>query len=173
MPESDARSVGHKKDFSPVWWRTHAPRARINCFSLLPPLWGWNLRNKVKVQNGKQRVCDVFPTCFHPANEKSEDLPHAAISTARQNSKFWYDVSCLLQTHCHLSTKEKLSMSWEFSDTYWAIQAGLFTPFIFARHRLSPLAAFTSGAYFLHNGRRWQWICEFYTANFKGIFGGP
>ena len=24
----------------------------------------------------------------------------------------------------------------------------------FRRHRLSPLAAFTSGAYFLHNGRR-------------------
>ena len=37
---------------------------------------------------------------------------------------------------------------------YWAIQAGLLTPFTFARHRLSPLAAFTSGAYFLHNGRR-------------------
>ena len=37
----------------------------------------------------------------------------------------------------------------------------------------SPLAAFTSGAYFLHNGRRWQWICEFYTANFKDIFLGP
>ena len=29
---------------------------------------------------------------------------------------------------------------------YWAIQAGLLTPFTFARHRLSPLAAFTSGA---------------------------
>ena len=43
----------------------------------------------------------------------------------------------------------------------------------FFRHRLSPLAAFTAGAYFLHNGRRWQWICEFYTANFKDIFGGP
>ena len=56
---------------------------------------------------------------------------------------------------------------------YWAIQAGLLTPLTFARHRLSPLAAFTSGAYFLHNGRRWRWICEFYTANFKGIFGGP
>ena len=56
---------------------------------------------------------------------------------------------------------------------YWAIQAGLLTPLTFARHRLSPLAAFTSGAYFLHNGRRWQWIFEFYTANFKGIFGGP
>ena len=56
---------------------------------------------------------------------------------------------------------------------YWAIQAGLLTPLTFARHRLSPLAAFTSGAYFLHNERRWQWICEFYTANLKGIFGGP
>ena len=56
---------------------------------------------------------------------------------------------------------------------YWAIQAGLLTPLTFARHRLSPLAAFTSGAYFLHNWRRWQWICKFYTANFKGIFGCP
>ena len=37
---------------------------------------------------------------------------------------------------------------------YWAIQVGLLTPLIFARHRLSPLAAFISGAYFLHNGRQ-------------------
>ena len=29
-------------------------------------------------------------------------------------------------------------------EPYWAIQAGLLTPFTFARHRLSPLAAFTS-----------------------------
>ena len=40
------------------------------------------------------------------------------------------------------------------SYSYWAIQAGLLTPLTFARHRLSPLAAFASGAYFLHNGRR-------------------
>ena len=59
------------------------------------------------------------------------------------------------------------------TDAYLAIQAGLLTPLTFARHRLSPLAAFTSCAYFHHNGGRWQWICEFYTANFKGIFGGP
>ena len=32
------------------------------------------------------------------------------------------------------------------THTYWAIQAGLLTPLTFARHRLSPLAAFTSGA---------------------------
>ena len=30
---------------------------------------------------------------------------------------------------------------------YCAAQAGLLTPLTFARHRLSPLAAFTSGAY--------------------------
>ena len=34
---------------------------------------------------------------------------------------------------------------------YWAIQAGLLTPFTFARHRLSPWAAFTSGVYFFAN----------------------
>ena len=39
----------------------------------------------------------------------------------------------------------------------WAVSGGgLLTPLTFARHRLSPLAAFTSGAYFLHNGRQWQ-----------------
>ena len=27
-------------------------------------------------------------------------------------------------------------------------------------------------AYFLHNGRQWQWIWEVYSANFKGIFEG-
>ena len=37
---------------------------------------------------------------------------------------------------------------------YCTVQAGLLTPLAFARHRLSPLAAFTSGAYFLHNARR-------------------
>ena len=36
-------------------------------------------------------------------------------------------------------------------SVYWVIQAGLLTPLTFARRRLSPLAAFTSGAYFLHN----------------------
>ena len=40
------------------------------------------------------------------------------------------------------------------SPCYWVIQAGLLTPLTFTRHRLSSLAAFTSGAYFLHNGRR-------------------
>ena len=59
------------------------------------------------------------------------------------------------------------------STLYCAVQAGLLTPLTFTRHRLSPLAASTSGAYFLHNGRRWQWISKFYTAHFNDIFEGP
>ena len=55
---------------------------------------------------------------------------------------------------------------------YWAIQAGLLTPLTSAQHRLSPLAAFPSSVYFLPSGRWWQWMCKFYTANFKDIFGG-
>ena len=39
-------------------------------------------------------------------------------------------------------------------SVYFAIQAGLLTPLTFAWHCLSPLAAFTSSAYFRHNGRR-------------------
>ena len=55
---------------------------------------------------------------------------------------------------------------------YWAVQAGLLTPLIFTQHHLCPLAVFTSSVYFLHNGRRWQWICKVYNANFKVIFEG-
>ena len=36
------------------------------------------------------------------------------------------------------------------SAAYWVIQAWLLTPLTFARHRLSPLAALPSSAYFLH-----------------------
>ena len=61
----------------------------------------------------------------------------------------------------HLDQWSDLDVSTDFlfgdfvhCEPYWVIQAGLLTPLTFARHRLSPLAAFTSGAYFLHNGRR-------------------
>ena len=33
----------------------------------------------------------------------------------------------------------------------WAVQAGAVNSLDVSRHRLSPLVAFTSGAYFLHN----------------------
>ena len=50
---------------------------------------------------------------------------------------------------------------------------GLLTPLTFARHRLSPLAAFTSGLYFLHNMTMEGGDSEFYTSNFKEFFGSP
>jgi len=37
----------------------------------------------------------------------------------------------------------------QYLTRYWTVQAGLLTPLTSAWHRLSPLAAFTSGAYFL------------------------
>ena len=50
------------------------------------------------------------------------------------------------------------SVSYELSHVacykYWVVQAELLTPLTFAQRCLSPLAAFTSGAYFFHNGRQ-------------------
>ena len=43
-----------------------------------------------------------------------------------------------------------LTSFWTIAS-YWAVQMGLLTPLTFAWHCLSPLAAFTSSAYFLHN----------------------
>ena len=92
-------------------------------------------------------------------------LPHVDVeilSSIHSRWDFWVvRLKAPRQQRLHKYTK--------FTLGSWAIQARLLTPLTFVRHRLSPLAAFTSGAYFLHNGRRWQWICEFYTANFKGI----
>ena len=42
----------------------------------------------------------------------------------------------------------------DITARFWAIQAGLLTPLTSAWHCLSPLVAYTSGAYFLHNGRQ-------------------
>ena len=39
-------------------------------------------------------------------------------------------------------------------DSGGVYRGGKVTPLTFARYRLNPLAAFTSGAYFLHNVRR-------------------
>ena len=65
-----------------------------------------------------------------------------------------YEVKYLI--HYIMSSGTGIEFCWVPSHCglYWAIRAGLLTPLTFARHRLSPLAAFTSGAYFLHNGRR-------------------
>ena len=58
---------------------------------------------------------------------------------------------CLVHLMMHLPGHHMCCLS---LARYWAVQAGLLTPLTFVRHRLSPLSAFTSGAYVLHNGKR-------------------
>ena len=70
-------------------------------------------------------------------------------------------------------TKQKTILNYKWTFTVLGDSGGVVKSLDFCPASLSPLAAFTSGAYFLHNGRQWQWICEFYTANFKDIFEGP
>ena len=104
--------------------------------------------------------CDMFELLFQGSNYQP------CVFIERPSNGFVFSNGFLLFTSYFL-------LSVYLFLIYWAVQAGLLTPLTFARHLLSPLAAFTSGTYFLHNGRRWQWICKFYTANFKGIFGDP
>ena len=60
---------------------------------------------------------------------------------------------CLLLCYInHVFEKDLLAFSKRVVS--WVIQVGLLTPLIFAQHRFSPLAAFTSSACFLHNGRQ-------------------
>ena len=49
-------------------------------------------------------------------------------------------------TQCYLPLCQLHFDFRDFSEYCWVIQAGLLTPLTFAQHRLSPLAAFTSGA---------------------------
>ena len=50
--------------------------------------------------------------------------------------------------------KDVVNQCLEFGGRLLGHSDGLLTPLTFAGHRLSPLAAFTSGVYFAHNGRR-------------------
>ena len=89
-----------------------------------------------------------------------------------------FHLKCLLEGAVYKELGEEdmaVQVSGRFLHSFnlsWAVQSGLLTPLTFTQHRLSPSAAFTSGVSFLHNGKRWQWICKVYTANLEGIFEG-
>ena len=123
-------------------------RHLLLCETLMPKTWG--------------RHCREWPAGKMESEIKLiQENSKSQISHRRQS---WWDATA----------KEGASTIRQDSATYWAVQAGLLTPLTFVWRRLSPLAAFTSSAYFLRNGRQWhwQWVCEFYTANLTDIFGG-
>ena len=151
------------------------------------PLWKWNWKDQIYLM-----LC-VFCVCQYRGRRKKHlEVKACAVLDFALSTLMWtlhHCASVLYGVHTHaplaecvpeiVNVRERTCIyvrRWAYIvclvPVYWVIQAGLLTPLTFAQHRLSPLAAFTSGVYFLHNGRRWQWICEFYIANFKGIFGG-
>ena len=102
-----------------------------------------------------------FPELCHP--RKAETNRQTGRTAERQTETQTDTCTCYVQTDRQTEGEEKnsrivaLGPVWiTASPCYWAIQAGLLTPLTFARRRLSPLAAFTSGAYFhhIHNGRQ-------------------
>ena len=130
---------------------------RSLCYSTIPT--PWRVGNPVVNDLSDWRAC-MLPLPWSALKNKTTGFREDPLLSSQKTQEF----------------RSRTCESWGgrpwLHVAYWAIQAGLLTPLTFARHRLSPLAAFTSGAYFLHNGRRWQRICEFYTANVKGIFWG-
>ena len=132
---------------------------------------------KTKNNENEMQKCIYIPTHFSKTVLFCQ--PHQQLFTHSNTYSHFINKNSLLVMQTWQNETEKRKKTTTASNNnealvplYWAIQAGLLTPLTFARHRLSPLAAFTSGAYYLHNGRRWLWICEFYTANVKGIFWG-
>ena len=149
-----------------MWqWKEEATLCEIHMRDFKSHFWWYFLANcarPVSVHLAMACVCCLFTSfSIFFAQCKTTTKSH-------ENYVFLYPFSSMA-----ISPPNNEKNIFYTGKLYSAIQAGLLTPLTFAWHRLSPLAAFTSCAYFLHNGRRWQWICEFYTANFKGIFGGP
>ena len=94
----------------------------------------WQRRNRENTKINTTSKKHTYPTSdSHAVNNDRELIDRF------RNLKALYDLKSNLHTG---------------HSAYWAVQAWLLTPLTFAPHRLSPLADFTSGAYFLYNGRR-------------------
>ena len=134
-----------------------------SCFTFLGQNYGQSSRTRSELVC----ACNCFFMQVYRLCRVSSSMIHKDWQRKKERKAYMYNIytdSCAI---AKIPGTRPLKFAF-----YWAIQAGLLTPLTFARHRLSPLAACTSGAYFPRNGRRWQWICEFYTANVKGIFWG-
>ena len=113
---------------------------------------------KRKEKENEMQKCIYIPTHFSKTVLFCQ--PHQQLFTHSNTYSNFINKNSLLVMQTWQNETEKRKKTTTASNNnealvplYWAIQAGLLTPLTFARHRLSPLAAFTSGAYFLHNGR--------------------
>ena len=43
----------------------------------------------------------------------------------QQQNPTWYNLSCLLQTYCHVNTKDTLSVNWQFLEIYGLTNHGM------------------------------------------------
>ena len=138
--------------------------SRTNCFGCslrVLDLAGNQLEGLPSPLQWKTQILKELVVSLNKITKVSEDLLSTSVFSCLGPMFHRSCTVCILLLTFHTS----------HSCSYWAVQAGLLTPLSFTRHRSSLLAAFTSGAHFHRNGRWWQWICEFYTANFKGIVG--
>ena len=67
------------------------------------------MKNKIKKKGRK---------AFRPDSNDVGLICNAARNMHGYKRNAWYNLSCRLQTYCHWSTNEKLSVSWQFSETY-------------------------------------------------------
>ena len=119
--------------------------------------------------------------CWFSPTEVFYSLPHCRILEQSSWSILKLAMLCKIPILCSWSILKLTTLCKILTLSSWNIKklatplgdsGGVVNSLGFCRHPLRPLASFISGAYFLHNGRRWQWICKFYTANIKSIFGG-
>ena len=105
------------------------------------------------------------PVLLYPANTvKSESQCNQQAFATK--SGIMTGKGTLLLTH-------NLVWSWKPFLSLLGDSGGVVNSLDFCPASLKSLGCFYFQCVFLHNGRRRQWICKFFTANFKGIFGGP
>ena len=86
----------------------------------------------------------------YPADKTESEIKLLIQENSKQQDLIVYTDGSVTkdQSGWGLTVKPGATTIHEDSAAYCAIQAGLLTPLTFARHRLSPLAAFTLSAYF-------------------------
>jgi len=71
-----------------------------------------------------RRVCPGYKKRFHLDSNDFGFICADVSNVGGYKRSAWCNLSCLLQTYCHLNTNEKLSVSWQFLETGGVISYG-------------------------------------------------